>query len=250
MSLSNIKIDMTVKNKLYFGFILVAALGAVIGAIGYTQLNAVNAEYDYILFKLNVIKDCSDEMVVEIRTAVEATTEYVSYSFGDKAVLTSYDDANEEFDRLETLAVSTAEIVGDTGVINAARAVGEQHEVVKSACNAMINAYDEISVQTDDMNEIMAYVDPYMEAFDAEWGELIDGLETLEWTNEELAIAADVSAETKKTTAERLIIGTSLAAVIIALGLGVVISRGIANPLSLLVTDATMIAEGNLEHKF
>ncbi len=39
-------LSLSVKNKLYIGFALVAVLAAAIGVVGYTQLAAINSEYD------------------------------------------------------------------------------------------------------------------------------------------------------------------------------------------------------------
>jgi methyl-accepting chemotaxis protein len=244
------ELNLSVKNKLYVGFALIAVIAAIIGVVGYTQLSSVEGEYEYLLRNLYVIKDCSDEMVVEVRTAVEAATEYVAYSFGDKNALSGYNAANDEFDNLELLAEDTAEAIGDTDIINAAAAVDHQHEVMIAAADDMIAAYDEISSQTDDMNEIMAYVGPYMEAFDAEWAQIIDDLETLEWTNEELIIAGDELAIKTAQSAYTMLIGISVAAVAAAIVLGVYIARDISNPLSQLVSDTGFVAQGDLGHQF
>jgi hypothetical protein len=39
-------LSLSVKNKLYIGFALVAVLAAAIGVVGYTQLAAINSEND------------------------------------------------------------------------------------------------------------------------------------------------------------------------------------------------------------
>ncbi len=243
-------IDLTVKNKLYIGFAIVAVLAVTIGAVGYTQLGAVNSEYEYLLRELYVVKDCSDEMVVEIRTAVEAATEYVAYSYGDSSARIEFINANEEFEQLEELTSAKANIIGVADVIKAAEAVGEQHEVVITAGETMMDKYDEVAVTTDDMNEIMAYINPYMEEFDVAWGILIEDLETLEWANEKLIVEGDELAIQKVETANTMILGISAAAVIGAIILGVAISNGITSPLKTLVSDANIIASGNLGHEF
>jgi hypothetical protein len=70
-------LSLSVKNKLYIGFALVAVLAAAIGVVGYTQLAAINSEYDYILTEVVALQDCSIEMIISVKDGFEATTEYV-----------------------------------------------------------------------------------------------------------------------------------------------------------------------------
>ena len=51
------KIGLSVKYKLYFGFILVAALGALIGTMGYTKMNSLGDEYEFIISEVFTLKD-------------------------------------------------------------------------------------------------------------------------------------------------------------------------------------------------
>lgn len=87
-------LSLSVKNKLYIGFALVAVLAAAIGVVGYTQLAAINSEYDYILTEVVALQDCSIEMIISVKDGFEATTEYVSYSYGDSALLSELNEAN------------------------------------------------------------------------------------------------------------------------------------------------------------
>ena len=126
-------LSLTVKNKLYIGFALVAVLAACVGVVGYTQLSSVNAEYDYILTEVVKIQDCSMEMTISAKDSIKAATEYVSYAYGDSGLKSEFNDANEAFDEWEPIAHDTAEHIGNSGFISAIEDVAEQHEVVTVA---------------------------------------------------------------------------------------------------------------------
>jgi methyl-accepting chemotaxis protein len=119
-----------------------------------------------------------------------------------------------------------------------------------AAAEDMIAEYDTSSAATDDLNTILHSVDPFMEAFDEELVVLIGKLEKLETLGADLSVEHDVIAEAKVSSANTMMIGVSVAAVVGAVVLGVVISRGITNPLTTLISDANIVANGKLGHDF
>jgi len=243
-------LSLSVKNKLYIGFALVAVLAAAIGVVGYTQMGAVNDQMDFILFTINVVKDCSDEMVVETMNAVEATNEYIGYSYGDVSVLNALHDAEAEFDNLEAITIETAEVIDDSELTKAVEAVSRQHPIMVAKAKEMMDEYDFMMAQHSDMTVLMDDLGPYVKEFDVEVVKLVDLLEELEATNQEIADHADETAEKMVETADTMIIGITVAAVAIAIGLGVYISNGITKPLAQLISDSNIVASGTLGHQF
>ena len=172
-------LSLSVKNKLYIGFALVAVLAAAVGVVGYTQLGAVNAEYDYILTEVVALQDCSMEMIISVKDGAEAASEYVSYAYGDSALYSEFNAANEAFDVYESETERIASEIGDSSIISAVDDTATQHEVVVVAGEDMMDEYDTISATTDDLTVILHDVDPYMHEFDEELIVLIGKLEKL-----------------------------------------------------------------------
>jgi len=107
-----LNINLTVRNKLYIGFIAVAMLTVVLGVVGYTQLGSVNAKYDYILENINIVKDSAMEMIITVQSMTEAASEYVSYAYADNAVAAEFAGTIDDFDVYETTAADLPLVSG------------------------------------------------------------------------------------------------------------------------------------------
>jgi len=246
-----LNINLTVRNKLYIGFIAVAALAAVTGVIGFIQIRAVNGQLDYALDQILPIKDGAMEMIISAQDASDVATEYCSYAEGDSALLTEWNAANEGFDEWETLVMQVSSNVNDVQIESKANAAASSHEEFDNAGVAMMAAFDEAySASAGDMSYVFAQVAPYMEAFDATRIALIEGLDELEGAIDVFITGAEQNAEKVVSSATFMLFGAAGIAVVTGIALGLIISRGITNPLSQLISDSNVVANGNLGHQF
>ena len=242
--------DVSVKTKLYGGFLIIVALASIVGITGFTQINAVNNQ----LVKINedTSKIANGAMMIDVntRTAFNAAVEYATFEQGNPDERTEFNDAVNMANILQAQISDHAKSIGAQDIVALDRSIREKLEVYTTAGNTLMNAYDRAAkARPGNITYINAQVAPHLEAFDSAGGSLHDISSKMETAANELQNNVASEAQTTVSLATSLIIGAISVSAVVSFSLAYFLTRSIVQPLNMLVKDAQVIAEGNLGYE-
>lgn len=230
--------SMKISVKLIASFIIVAIISGVVGVIGITYINRMD-EYDRILYENMTVPITEITEIARIfqRSRVNAR-DLILYD--DPAdVQDSYDYVKEQLAQLEEIAES----FGKTII----------QEDVRPIYQHLIEALDKYRNELDELLELsLQNLDD--EAFDFTKGEMQETADDIRETVDKLVelkvngakAQSDLNTDAAKKALNTMIIVIATA-MVIAIILGMSISRMISNPIKKLVIVADKIADGDLD---
>lgn len=230
--------NMKISVKLIASFIIVAIISGVVGVIGITYINRMD-EYDRILYENMTVPITEITEIARIfqRSRVNAR-DLILYD--DPAdVQDSYDYVKEQLAQLEEIAES----FGKTII----------QEDVRPIYQHLIEALDKYRNELDELLELsLQNLDD--EAFDFTKGEMQETADDIRETVDKLVelkvngakAQSDLNTDAAKKALNTMIIVIATA-MVIAIILGMSISRMISNPIKKLVIVADKIADGDLD---
>lgn len=230
--------SMKISVKLIASFIIVAIISGVVGVIGITYINRMD-EYDRILYENMTVSITEITEIARIfqRSRVNAR-DLILYD--DPAdVQDSYDYVKEQLAQLEEIAES----FGKTII----------QEDVRPIYQHLIEALDKYRNELDELLELsLQNLDD--EAFDFTKGEMQETADDIRETVDKLVelkvngakAQSDLNTDAAKKALNTMIIVIATA-MVIAIILGMSISRMISNPIKKLVIVADKIADGDLD---
>jgi methyl-accepting chemotaxis protein len=250
MKLGNVKIG----TKLMAGFFIVTALLAVVGIVSYLQLNAVMSAADSILEEEVPVADTVMEMKTDLLTMQDLSASYMlEVSPAKLAVMEKeFDSASADFDR-------KAEAVSMGGTVDGVKVIATTNKELLRMMGEAQKVHDSFELHAKEIfgihrtqaasmkltenevkeREVMADLDKDGEAIHTfmEDAEKQAGMEMRE---------AMKQADGAQALANRLIVSFTVMGLILALGLGYVLSLNITRPLARAVEVSNKLADGDL----
>ena len=246
--------DVKIGTKLLGGFFIVTLLLAVVGTVSYIQLNAVMTAADSILEEEVPVADMVMEMKVDLLVMQDLAAEYMLEINPSKlaAMEKEFDAASADFDRKEAAVIKGGtfdgvKIVATTNkeLIRILEESQKVHDsLVKHAKDLMgIHRVQAVSKKLTDgevkEREVMAEMDKDGAVIhkNMEDAEKLAGAEMHE---------AMKQADAAHALANRLILSFTILGLILAAGIGYVLSKNITAPLSKAVDISNKLAIGDL----
>lgn len=236
---------MKIGLKLIVGFLVIAIIGGIIGYLGFSGSQSIFETYDVIahetapeLVALGKIAASAEEL--QVGAVGFALIQSELEEGAAAAELSELDEASEELDE----AIEELEEVQEIGEEGEAEAefienIKEEKTKLHNAALALVTAKQE----GKSGQEILDLKEELEEA-EEEFRELIDARIAQE--TEEVK-ERDKFAEDLATSTTNLILITSVVGVLLALALGLFISRSISNTVTKLRDAANEIAKGNFD---
>ncbi len=250
MNIRKINIDLSVRNKLYVSFIAVSMLAVLIGGIGYTQLQSVDAELETTssLFEIRESGTAATKALFEMALSVDA---YVGSGNGDPAYRADIDEHWADAGGYVAKNHELIRILGDQEYDDVTTQTDVSVLDWVTKVNVLLEAYDEAKAEHGgDIVAIQTAVADEYEAHEKGFDHFTTQVVSFEQYAIEKVNASKEKADGMVTSATMMIVVAAGVSVVSAIILGVIISRSIANPLGQLVSDANIVAQGNLGHEF
>ncbi len=229
--------NLNVGAKLVAGFVLVAAIAALVGLIGITKIRQINHDaammYERMTVPLGDLGDIStafQRLRINVRDAIDAqdptkVQEYISKVTELRKTIA---------ERLDTF--------GKSLITEEAKKEFSELKETNSAYNGYIDKMQELDAAGKDAEaKALMHGDAFKTAMHEQ--ALLDKLMT---SKEQLAKQTAENNAKAAAFATTLMIGVIVTAVILAVVLGLFISRMITSPLASAVTIANRLAEGDL----
>ncbi len=252
MKINPQKIDLklSVRNKLYASFMAVAMLAVLSGGIGYIQMQSVQNEMEVSskLFEIKEIGTAASKMIFELSAYVD---DYVSYDEGAPALRSSFANKYNELGGKITELHGILNELGDAEFDSVTAEIDAQFLVWIDKAYLLMDTYDQaIESGSGDSALIAAEVKPVLNNYEATFDDLFEKLAGFEeyasLKFHESKTASDVIASKATLT----IASVGGASIVLAIALGVFVSRDLSNPLGQLVSDVGAVANGDLGHEF
>ncbi|MFB6082109.1 MAG: methyl-accepting chemotaxis protein [Halanaeroarchaeum sp.] len=227
---------LSLRRKLVAAFLVITALVAVTGAVGYTGLTTAHESAQHIYQDELPVADASMEM----RLAIEAERAALhAYLLGETEAREEFRAATEDFQRWHDRLAAREDLTAEERDLLAA--IGDQHARSTDLAVAAMNAYDKGQTGT---------VQDTMEAYDAVQSNLVPATGRFEkLAGAEMAAAIDASEAIQRRTT-LAILGLTGIAILLGIGLGAFVSRRITGPVEALRDAAEDLARGDVHASF
>lgn len=242
--------DVSVKTKLYGGFLIIVALASVVGVTGFTQINAVNNQLVKINEDTSQIVSGAIMIDVDIHNAQDAAVKYATFEQGNPDYRTKFNEAIKSANTHQVQVNNHADSISALDIVVLDRSIHDKIDAYTTAGNALMNAYDKAAkAKPGDITYISAQVASYTDAFDSAATSLESISSKMQTAANELQSKAAREAQSSVSLATNLIIGAISVSAVVSFSLAYFLTRSIVSPLNMLVKDAQVIAEGNLGYE-
>jgi len=243
-------LSFSVRNKLYVGFIAMSLFAVIMGGVGYVVLQSVQGEMgnSSTLFEIKEIGTVATKTIYGIALCVE---DYIGYGEGDPSLRAQFTDDNAA---LSGHISNLHEVLDELGDVEYEQVTAKVDRLILAWIDKsyeLMDVYDEASTASDgDLDYIDSMVGPVLEEYDAQLIGFLRELVNFEDYANQRVHESEVKAESIVAWASIASAAAAVASLITSIILGMIISRSIANPLNQLVSDANIVAQGNLGHQF
>ena len=244
--------DIKIGTKLVIGFLSVTVLLAILGFISYVQLNRVMTAADSILEKDVPVSDMTMEMKAEIITLRDLMAEYLL-----ARDISRLEGIQQEYEKTSALFDKMAQAVIKGGMIDDMKVIATtDKELIKLIENAE-TSHAQLDKHARDMMALhkaglQGAADAgrkaldMMGALDKESGEILRLTQEAEKMSKKDMRASMAAADAAHNTANIFIVFFTIFGLVLAVGIGYVLSRSITNPLARAVDASSKIADGDL----
>lgn len=221
------------RNKLLLAFVLVALLVATTGIVGVYGVSTVGASANQILDDEVPVADASMEMAIAAggeRAALHA------YLLGEDEARDEYESAREDFDTWYSKMAERDDLTPEQETT--LQTIKTQHDRSVEAATAAMAAHQ--AGDTEAAHE-------QMEAYDAaeeELGPALDRFEELAGENMNEAMAVADATQSRTST---VIVGLAVASFVVAIGIGLFVSRRLTRPITKLASASAAMSNGDLD---
>ncbi|ABC81154.1 methyl-accepting chemotaxis protein [Anaeromyxobacter dehalogenans] len=230
--------NLGITAKLLVGFTLVALMAGVVGGVGYRQVTALNSADSFLYHKCTLSLKYLAEMVAsyrgqksELQDALAETTR--SAREAPLAKLEAYEARFQ--DRMKRYP-ETFSTDADRKAFAELEGLHRAYSAARDRVAAHIRAGEDARAQEVLRGELAT-------AFEAERATLQAMLDA----NDEVARQTSEANDALAARATRMMLATALAAMLLAVGLGILVARTISRPIGAMVTAAERMAVGDLD---
>ena len=220
------------RPKLILAFVLVAALVAVTGFVGYTSVSSVDAELESIVHDDVAEADASMEMRFDLESERLALHEVIT---GETSAVSEFRSSQADFAEWYNALAERDDLTAEQEQTLAE--MKDEHERAKAEGEEIIAAAQ--AGNTALANEKMDELDGVYEDLEQE----TKTFEEAATAKMESSVAA---AAATTNTSHLLIIGFVIAAFVAAVGIGLFVADRVTRPITQLSTAAQAMSEGNL----
>ena len=231
---SRIKLErLNLRTKLLLAFGIVALLVAVTGLIGVQGVGTVGASADTILEDEVPVADASMEMRIAVeqeRAALHA------YLLGEQEAKEDFQTASENFDNWHSKMEARDDLTDNQEQVLSK--IQSQHEEALQAGQAAIAAKQAGNSEAVTEN---------MEAYDEAQSELLPATDTFEELAGKHMDEAMATADATQSQTRTKLIGLSILAILLAIGIGLFVSGRISKPVNRLAATAQAVVKGDFD---
>ncbi|MUV88958.1 HAMP domain-containing protein [Halapricum sp. CBA1109] len=231
--LDQIKIDrLDLRPKLILAFVLVAALVALTGAVGYTSVGTVDAELHSIVEDDVAEADASMEMKYDLESERRAL---LAVAAGDMDAVEEYRAAASDFEDQYSRLVDRDDLTDEQE--QRLSEMQRQHETAGDTAEEVITAMeagneDAAQQKVTEVDDIYASLEEDTVAFEED-------------ANEKMA-ASVAAADDTTNQSQLFILGLSLFAFAVAIAIGLFVAQRITKPITELEAASVAMSEGDL----
>lgn len=231
--------NMKISAKLIIGFIIVAIISGVIGVVGIFYIKKIN-DNDTLLYETNTVPISQLAEIAEL-------FQRQRISLYEIILLPNVEDKKKEVENIEgkdkeieNLCTEYEKLIND----DEERALFDEY---KKAVDSYLPYREKIITLALGKNEAQAIIEIQSEALDTARTAVQDGVSNLKSKNIEDAKKRSIDNDAAANQAEIVMIALISIGMLLAVLLGLFISRAISNPIKKLVEASNKISNGDLE---
>ncbi len=251
--------DIKIGKKLIGGFLLVTLLLVVVGAVSLTQLRTVAKSADIILHQEVPVADAVMEAKTEIIKARDIVGEYMlEVDLGKLGKIQGeYEQIMKKFDEFADAVIKGGTIDGtkiiateNKDVIKEIEAAQTNHDQLdRHAREAMDHHRSALQAAAVTLSGAEKNSRLSMANVDAASGKIIDSMEKAEKHSGTEMQAAMKAADAAHELANTTVVALTIFGAILAVGIGLILTRNINRPLAEAVALSNKLSEGDLTMK-